>query len=180
MRVIFNRQKIAMGRKYYRQAVVIPIDHKEMCYTDFGMLIPLHSASTNFLDVLRKESTVEEFIAGGTAGCLVRVNAHSRVSLVDISCPDNLLHELPVTSLQWSTFGFYKDPSKASNAAYDFLISGCKTIESAIQRIDHSNAEGFYDPLVLDVAEVAQELKDLGCTKNFNTSYLDKVGLLVK
>ncbi len=180
MRILFNREQVAMGRMFYRQSILVPIDYKAMCYTEFGAIIPIHSATTYFLSVLNKEITIEEFIAGDTAGSLLRISSKGKLSLIDINCAANQLCEYPVTSLKWSTFGFYSEPSKSANAAYDFLLENCKTVESAIQRIEHSSAEGFYDPLILNVQEEAKELTKLGFTKSLNTALLNKVGDLVK
>lgn len=180
MRAVFNREKVAMGRCYYRQTFVVPIDHEYQFSTEFGFFLPFHQGMHHFVSLLKKEVSLAEFIKGDNNGSLLRINHLGKVSTVTVDVAKNTIIEMPVSSLQWASFGIPETPLKSTNAAFDYLLQGCKTIEQAIQRIEHSSAEGFYDPLIWDVKEVGEILTKKGFTKSIPTSYVEKLEAFLK
>ena len=165
MRLIFNREAIAFSERLYRQTVVIPIDWQEMTLTPFGFFIPIHTSAFNFIKVLRGEISVDAFAKCGQLTFeLVRIDHHGRVSVLNVNSAGGI-QELPVTTTMWTTYGFHGVPVKASNAAYDYLLEGCKTMSAAIQRIESTSAEGFYKPIILTVDEIVKVLREKKLTK---------------
>lgn len=165
MRVIVNREVIAFSERMYRQSIVIPVEYKEAFFTPFGMFIPLHTSGFGFLRVLRGEVSVEALTKAEVVFELVRVDHLGKVSVLIVDTRSGI-QELPLTSKRWTTYGFHQTPVKASNAAYDYLLEGCQTIESAIKRIDHTSAEGFFEPHVLKLEDIAKELIEAECTND--------------
>lgn len=163
MRILVNRDVLAISECLYRQSVVIPIDYQKYGFTPFGLFIPIHSAGTGFLRVLRGEVSPEAFAKCEVTVELVRIDHLGQVSIVIVDTVGNNIHELPITSTKWTTFGFHQAPVKAANAAYDYMVQECKTIEAAIKRIEATSAEGFFQPLILRVENIVKELaeKDL-------------------
>lgn len=165
MRIIVNREDIAFSERLYRQTLVLPLDYKEAFFTPFGMVIPMHTVGFGFLRVLRGEVSVKAYAKAETVVELIRIDHLGKVSALHVDSGGSI-QELPITSLSWTTYGFHVNPVKASNAAYDYLLEDCKTIEAAIKRIDHTSAEGFFEPYVFKVKDIAKELTEAKCTED--------------
>lgn len=166
MRTMFNCEQFACELQVSDVTQVIELDLEKNYFTPYGLFLPLYAAGNLLIRALRGEFKANELLKTLVTSSFLHVNHLGDVYLVGTTTEYNEIVMRQITSKDWITNGF-RGNSKDTNIAHNYLLKGSKNIQTAIKRLDRIAYDGFVDPKVYNVKDVAERLKELGYTKPF-------------
>lgn len=162
MNVVFNRNMIAMPRRWHPAPGTIPIEPYEMFGTPYGMFIPFTLSGVQFIrwvkkgmeDVLPKQCVLSYFLHISNDGEVLVMYADTEENVITM------------TPYQSEVFNFISGERELSEA-YKVIVAKCETIAEAVKVVDEGEPKGLFEPIIFFVDDWVKYAKEKGYTETF-------------
>lgn len=166
MKTIFNCEEFAICKKQNLMVHHFDYDLEKNFFTPYGLMVPLVVSAAPFLRAFKGEFSVKELHFLKDLVSILHINHRGDVWYISIDSERDHIVQYQVTDKNWCVTGF-RGNERSNSIAYGHLLKGVPTIEKAAKRMDALAAEGFFDPMIFKVQDVANRLKELELTKPF-------------